>query len=76
MTVAQLAEHVGQHLEQLFAAYSVPRAYLIYIIYIIPVYILIIKEAVVLVHNLPQGLEVALRSILVLVFVDASNDAE
>ena len=73
MAIAQFAEHVGKHLKQLFAVDIIARAYLIYIIYRVPVYILIVEEAVVLVDYLPQGLKVALRGILVLDFVDARN---
>ena len=76
VAVAQFAEHIGEHLEQLLATDAVPRAYLIYIIYIVPVYILVIKEAVVLVHDLPQGLEVALGGIFVLDFVYARSEEE
>ena len=63
MTVFQRAEHIGEYFEELFAVDIIARAYLIYFIYRVPVYLLVIEEAVVLIDDLPEGFEVALGGI-------------
>jgi hypothetical protein len=70
VAIAQFAKHIGQYLKQLFAIDIIARAYLIYIINRVPVNIFIVEEAVVLIDYLPQRLEVALRGVFVLDFVD------
>ena len=71
-------EHVGEHFEELLLTDHVVRAYLIYIIYLLPVesvfMLLVIEEAVMLVDNLPECLEVTLRRIFVLDFVDTRGE--
>ena len=78
VAVAQFGEHVGEHLEELLLADHVVRAYLIYIIYLLPVesvfMLLVVEEAVVLVDNLPECLEVPLWRIFVLDFVDTRGE--
>ena len=77
VSVAQLAEHVGEHLEELCLRHLVAYAYLIFVIYVVPVeavfVLLVVEEAVVLVQDVPQGLEVARRRVGALVGVDAGG---
>ena len=67
VAVAQLCQHVGEHFEQLIPISILPRAYLIFIVDGIPIQpillLLIVEEAVMLVDNLPECLEIALRCI-------------
>ena len=64
VSVAQLRQHVGEHLEELVVVELSHRAYLIFIIYTVPVesvnLVFIVVETVVLIDDLPQGFEVAL----------------
>ena len=75
VTVFQLGEHVGEYLKELVVVHRPFRAYLIYIIYGVPVeaidLLLVVEEAVVLVDDAPQGLEVPLRRVFVLCHIDA-----
>ena len=79
VAVAQLAEHVAEHLEQLLVVHAVVHADLIFLIDGVPVkpvlVLLVVEEAVVLVDNLPQRLEVTLRRVVELLLVDAAGDA-
>ena len=84
VSVAQFAEHIGEHLEELLAGHTVVDAHLIFIVHLLPVQpvflLLIIQEAVVLVDNLPQGLKVALWCIVEFFLINAGrkerDDAE
>ena len=73
MAVAQLTQHLRQNLEELVVVDVIVRAYLIYIIYVLPVesvsFMLVIEEAVALVDDLPQRLEVALGGVGVFLFI-------
>ena len=57
MTVAELRECLGEHLEELLLVHLVVRAYIIYIIYLLPVktvfVLLVVEEAVMLVDDFP-----------------------
>ena len=79
MSVSQFAEHVAQHLKQLQVGHLFVHAYLIFIIYSIPVesvlMLFVVEEAVVLVDNLPQRLQIALRRIGVLLLVYTRGSA-
>ena len=80
MSVAKLAEHVGEHLEELALGHLVAYAYLIFAIHVIPVeavfVLFVVEEAVVLVQDVPQGLEVACRRVGTLVGVDAGEQRD
>ena len=75
VTVAQLGKHVAEHLEQLLLRHALADLTGIAGVHLLPVepvgMLLVVEEAVVLVDNLPQGLEVALRRVVVFIFVDA-----
>ena len=77
VAVAQLCQHVCEHFEQLIPVSFLPRAYLIFIIYGIPVQsvfvLFIVEETVVFVDNLPQGFEVAGRGVIVLFRIDTRS---
>ena len=77
MSVFQLGKHLGKYLEELVIVHRSFRAYLIYIIYSVPVepvdLLFIVKETVVLVDDLPQGFEVSLGGIFVLCHIDARD---
>ena len=73
MSVFKCAEHIGEYLEELFAVDIVARAYLIYFVYRVPVNLLVVEEAVVLIDDLPEGFEVALGGIFVLLLIDAGR---
>jgi hypothetical protein len=80
VSVAQFREHIGEHLEELLVVDAVVRAYLIYIISLLPVesvfMLLIVEEAVVLVDDLPKRLEIPLRRIRALFLIDAGGEKE
>jgi hypothetical protein len=59
MSVAQRGEHLRKYLEQLLAVHVIVYAYLIYIVYLVPIDIFVVEKAVVLIDDMPQGLEVA-----------------
>ena len=67
-----------EYLEQLVATDVIIRAYLIYIIYVVPVesvfMLLIVKKTVVLVNDCPESLEIALRRVVVFDFVDTRSE--
>ena len=73
MAVAQFAHHIGQHLEELALRHLCIYLPGIALVNLIPVDRLLREEAVVLVHNLPQCLEVALRVVGKLVFFYACS---
>ena len=79
MSVAQFGQHLCENLEQLLVVELTFRAYIIYIIYILPVepilMLFIVKEAIMLVDDMPQGFEVALWGVIVL-FVVNTRDAQ
>ena len=78
VSVFQLGEHVGEYLEELVVVHRSFRAYLIYIIYSVPVetidLLFVVEEAVVLVDDAPQGLEVTLRRVFVLCHIDTGSE--
>ena len=80
MAITQFAQHIREHLEQLVLVGFFPRAYLIYIIYSIPVeavfMLLIVEETVVLIDNLPKGLKVPLSRIREFFLIDAGRSGE
>jgi hypothetical protein len=57
MAVSEFAKHRGKHLKQLFVVEIVFRAYIIYIIYVLPIeavfMLFVVEEAVVLVDDMP-----------------------
>ena len=57
VTISQFGEHGGQHLEELFVVEVTFRAYIIYIIYLLPVetvfMLFVVEEAVVFVDDMP-----------------------
>ena len=77
MAVAQFAEHVAEHLEQLLLCHVAIDLYLVFVVDLLPVepvlVLFVVEEAVVLVDNPPQRLEVALRRVGKLLFVDTSR---
>ena len=77
MSVAQLCQHVAEHLEELALVHLVAHAYLIFIIYMIPVKSVLMlfvgKEAVVLVDDFPKRLEVARRCVGAFLRIDAGD---
>ena len=77
MAVAQLTEHIGQHLEELVIVIDACRAYLIYMIDGIPVETIlmgfVVEETVMLVDDMPKGLEVAFGGIVVLGLIDTGR---
>ena len=60
MAVAQLVEHLGADPEQLLTGYAGLDLRGIAVVDVVPVYPLLGEEAVVLVDDRPEGLEVAL----------------
>ena len=78
VSVFQLGEQVGENLEELVVVHRAFHAYLIYIVEFVPVepidLLLVVEETVVLIDDTPQGLEVTLRSVFVLDYVDARNE--
>jgi hypothetical protein len=78
--VAQLGQHIAQHFEQSLPGHVGSDVFAIPIIDFIPIEPIflsfIIKKAVMLVHHLPQGLEIALGSVGELFFTDASSRQE
>ena len=77
MSVTQFCEHVTEHLEELGLRHLVVHAYLIFMIYLIPVesvlMLFVFEEAIVLIDNLPQSLEVASRRVSPFLLVDAGG---
>jgi hypothetical protein len=77
VAVAQLAEHIAAHLEELAGLHVVVYAYLIFMIDGIPIQsvllLFVVEEAVVLVDNLPKGFEVAGRGVIVLFRIDTRS---
>ena len=76
VAVAQLREHVGHHFECLCAGHGVVYLPGVLLMHSVPVHTFLREEAVVLVHDAPQGLEVAPRGVVELLFVDASRQKE
>jgi hypothetical protein len=78
VSVFQFREQVGEDFEELVVVHRSFRAYIIYIIYAVPVetidLLFVVEEAVVLVDNSPQGLKVPLRGVFVLDGVDAGSE--
>ena len=75
MSVAQFGQHVGEHLEELFAGHAAIHLCLVFLMHLIPVksvgIVLVVQEAVVLVDDLPQSLYVALGRVVELFLVHA-----
>ncbi len=59
VAVAQLLEHIAADVEQLAVGHLVGHAGTVALVHLVPVHLLVVKEAVVLVHDGPQGFEVA-----------------
>ena len=80
VAVAQFGEHAREHLEELVVGKVTFRAYIIYIINLLPVeaidLLFVVEEAVMLVDDAPQGLEVSLCGVRVFLLVDARREGE
>ena len=76
MSVAQLAEHVSQHLEELVIVE--PSGHLRGVAFVngLPADAFLGEKTVVLVHDTPQSLEVAIWRVGELVFVNAACKEE
>ena len=78
MAVAQLSQHISQHLKELTARHLIVHAYLIFIIDRLPVQpiglFLVVEKAIALIDNLPERLEVTLRRVVEL--LDINTRAE
>ena len=59
MSVAQFGEHLRKYLEQLLAVHIVVYTYLIGLVNLVPINIFVVEKTVVLIDDMPQGLEVA-----------------
>ena len=77
MSVAQLAEHVATNLKELVARELVVDAHTIFVIDLVPVetilLILVGEIAIVLVDDVPKGIEIALGRVVVLLVIDARD---
>ena len=77
MSVAQLAEHVATNLKELVARELVVDAHAIFVIDLVPVetilLILVGEIAIVLVDDVPKGIEIALGRVVVLLVIDARD---
>ena len=58
VAVAQLLEHVAADVEELTVGHLVGDEAAVALVHLVPVHLLVVKEAVVLVHDGPQGFEV------------------
>ena len=69
MPIAQFVKHIAQHLKQSRRTHAIGNPSLILAVYSIPIesilFSLVVKEAIVLIHNAPQGLKVTCGRILV-----------
>ena len=77
MSVTQFGKHVAEHLKELGLCHLLVHAYLIFVIYLLPVetvlMLLIVKETVMFVDYLPQSLEIARWRIGLLVGVNTGT---
>ena len=75
MAVLQLAEHIAQHLKQLVVGHIVGYLARVFVVNGVPVesvlLLLIVEEAVVFVHYLPQSFKVATRIVGIFLLVYA-----
>ena len=80
MSVAQFAQHVAQHLEQLRLGHVVRDLSAVASVHLVPVesvlLALVVEEAVVLVDGTPESLKVAARIVGILSLVDARRCEE
>ena len=80
VAVAQFGQHVAQHLEELFLRHAVVDLRSVACVDLLPVepidVLLVVEEAVVLVDDAPEGLEVALWRVVEFLFVDAGRRGE
>ena len=71
--VLQLGQHVAQYFEQTVAAHVGGNQRLVFVMDGIPIYLLVVQEAVLLVDDFPESFEVALRGIVEFFFADAAR---
>ena len=76
MTIFQLRQHVGADLKKMSITHAGIQLFLVLRMDLIPVHPFLIEETVVLVHDLPQSLEVSVRTIGELLFVDAGREEQ
>ena len=76
MTILQLRQHVGTYLKEMGIAHAGIQLFLVLRMDLIPVHPFLIEETIVLVHDLPQSLEVSVRTIGELLFVDAGREEQ
>ena len=80
MAVAQFAEHLGEDLEELGAGHVIREAGTVAAAHLVPVeaygLALVVEEAVVLIDNLPEGVEVAFGGVVELLFLGTGGEQE
>jgi hypothetical protein len=78
MPVFQFTQHVCEYFKELFSVEPLSRAYIIFIIYGVPVetifMLFVVEETVVFVNNFPECLEVSFGSVGKLLLVDAREE--
>ena len=74
MSVFQLVEHPRAHPEELLRGHIAPYLRRIPTVHFVPVHIFLLEKAVMLVEDLPELLEVALRIVGILLYVVASRE--
>ena len=80
MSVAQLTQHVAQHLKELVLRHEVINLRGITRVHLVPVntqgLLLLRKEAIMFIHHLPQRLEVATRRVRIFVLVNTRGERQ
>ena len=80
MTVLQLAEHIAQHLKQLAVGHIIGYLARVFVVNGVPVesvlLLLVVEEAVVFVHYLPQSFKIATRIVGIFLLVYARTERE
>ena len=76
MPVAQLGEHIGEHLEELSLAEAAGGLRGIAVVDLLPVDVFLVEETIVAVHDLPEGLEIAVGGVGVFLFIDTRYERQ
>ena len=80
MAVLQLAKHIAQHLKQLAVGHIIGYLTRVFVVNGVPVesvlLLLIVEEAVVFVHYLPQSFKVATRIVGIFLLIYARTERE
>ena len=76
MTVLEFGKHIAQHLQLLIIGHARVETGRIDGMDRVPVDTFLLKEAVMLIHDLPQRLEIAQRRVFIHILIDARRERQ